>query len=240
MSRRRTTSSRYERTLFWSLIAGILLMAIALLREHQLEHDRYSNLSDDAPLSAPYVDTETITFDLANDADGSVTAVQREIALPQEPTIRARALLDRLLAEYSFSQSAHPLHGGSAIDDVFLVDLPIANPKTPPPAPGSPEQREANFGSFGKLMLISLRTTFVENHPSGIEVEDLTLRSIIGTIHANLPDIQQVRFLVDGQPRDTLSGHADLTRTYPVVDTVGVPQLPNGDNTGDVQNASLP
>ena len=28
-----------------------------------------------------------------------------------------------------------------------------------------------------------------------------TLESIIGTLHANLPQIEQVRFLVDGQPR---------------------------------------
>jgi hypothetical protein len=29
-----------------------------------------------------------------------------------------------------------------------------------------------------------------------------------------MPEIAQVRFLVDGVPRDTLAGHADLTRTY--------------------------
>jgi hypothetical protein len=42
----------------------------------------------------------------------------------------------------------------------------------------------------------------------------LTVLSICGTLHANLPRITQVRFLVDGQQRDTLAGHADLTRTY--------------------------
>jgi len=233
-------TSRYERILFWSLIGGIVLMAIFLLRERQLAHERFSALGDAAPLSAPYVDTETITFDLANDADGSITAAQREVALPREPTIRARALLDRLLAEYAFSQSAHPLQGGSAIDDVFLVDLPITNPRTPPAAGDVLAQREVSFSSAGRLAIVSLRSTFVQNHPSGIEVEDLTLRSIIGTIHANLPDIQQVRFLVDGQPRDTLAGHADLLRTYPAVDTVSQPQQPNGENTGDSQDATQP
>jgi hypothetical protein len=37
---------------------------------------------------------------------------------------------------------------------------------------------------------------------------------MIGTLHANMPEIAQVRFLVDGAPRNTLAGHADLTRTY--------------------------
>ncbi len=233
-------TSRYERILFWSLIGGILLMAIFLLRERQLAHDRLSALSDAAPLSAPYVDTATVTFDLADDATGAITAVQREIALPQEPTIRARSILDRLLAEYAFSQSAHPLQGGSAIDDVFLIDLPITNPKTPAAVGNTLAQREAGFGTpSGRLAIVSLRSAFVQNHPSGVEVENLTLRSIIGTIHANLPDIQQVRFLVDGQPRDTLAGHADLLRTYPAVDTTGQPEQPNGENTDDTQGDTL-
>jgi hypothetical protein len=50
-------------------------------------------------------------------------------------------------------------------------------------------------------------------------VETLTLDSILGTLHANFPEITEVRFLVDGQPHDTLAGHADLTRVYPVGDT---------------------
>jgi hypothetical protein len=32
-----------------------------------------------------------------------------------------------------------------------------------------------------------------------------------------------VRFLVDGRPRETLNGHADLMRTYPVVSTATKP-----------------
>jgi hypothetical protein len=35
----------------------------------------------------------------------------------------------------------------------------------------------------------------------------------------NFPRIEEVRFLVDGRPRETLNGHADLLRTYPVVNT---------------------
>jgi hypothetical protein len=56
--------------------------------------------------------------------------------------------------------------------------------------------------------------SFASSHHSGIETEMLTVLSICGTLHANLPRITQVRFLVDGQQRDTLAGHADLTRTY--------------------------
>jgi hypothetical protein len=71
----------------------------------------------------------------------------------------------------------------------------------------------------GQLAVIDLRGSFVNQHPSGVEVENLTLLSMIGTLHANLPQIEQVRFLVDGQTRETLAGHADLLRTYPSRDT---------------------
>ncbi len=42
---------------------------------------------------------------------------------------------------------------------------------------------------------------------------------MIGTLHAALPEITAIRFLVDGHPHDTLAGHADLLRTYPATDT---------------------
>jgi hypothetical protein len=64
------------------------------------------------------------------------------------------------------------------------------------------------------LAVVNLTSAFVASHPSGIEPETLTMLSICGTLHANLPRVTQVRFLVDGQPRATLAGHADLTRTY--------------------------
>jgi len=73
--------------------------------------------------------------------------------------------------------------------------------------------------------VVDLSGSFVEAHPSGIEPETLTLLSIIGTLHANFPQIAQVRFLVDGQQRDTLAGHADLTRVYLASDAPGVKHL---------------
>ncbi len=65
-----------------------------------------------------------------------------------------------------------------------------------------------------ELAVVNLTGAFVASHPSGLETETLTVLSICGTLHANLPRVTQVRFLVDGQPRATLAGHADLTRTY--------------------------
>jgi hypothetical protein len=163
---------------------------------------------------------------MANDADGSITLLDRDIALPTETTARAHTLLSRLIVEYSYKDSAHPIESGPAIDDVFVLDLPLHPPTSPgaPAATISSSDTDQGLAATphtpgGQLAIINLHGTFADHHPSGIEPESLTIQSIIGTLYANFPRIEQVRFLVDGHPRDTLNGHADLLRTYPVVNT---------------------
>lgn len=209
---------RYQRVLFWILSAAILLMALFLLHGCEQAREKLTRHRDETPLAAPVATaSQTFRLALANDADGSVTMTDRELALPEEPTARARALLARLIAEYSYKNSAHPIESGPAIDDVFLLDLPLraasSTGTTPIAASDSAGPRA------GQLAVINLHGTFADHHPSGIEPETLTINSIIGTLYANFPRIEQVRFLVDGRPHDTLSGHADLTRTYPVMNT---------------------
>jgi hypothetical protein len=192
---------RYQRILFYTLSAAVLLMAAFTIRARQKAHDRVTASNDAMPYIEPVnAQTESVTLDLANDADGSIISALRDAALPKEPSVRARALLERLFAEYSLPNSAHPIRSGQAVDDVFLLK--------PPTGSGS-----------GLVAVINLRGAFADAHPSGIVTETLTVQSIIGTLHANLPEIARVRFLVDGQPRETLAGHADLTRTYPAIDT---------------------
>jgi Sporulation and spore germination len=199
---------RYQRILFWILAAGIFLMAAFLLHGCEQAHKRLVAPNDATPIAAPTTaSTEDITLYVANDADASITPTTESIALPQEPTVRARTLLEHLLANYAIPSSTHPLQGGPAIDDVFLL---------PDPNPAPTEQP-------GQLAVINLRGSFTDNHPSGIQVESLTVQSIIGTLHAAFPQITAIRFLVNGQPHDTLAGHADLLRTYPAADTTTKP-----------------
>jgi hypothetical protein len=195
---------RYQRILFWSLAAGILLMTAFLLRGCEQAQRRLAPPDDATPIASPTsTGTDDVTLYLASDADASITPTTESISLPQAPTLRARALLEHLLATYAAPDSSHPLQGGPAVDDVFLIS-------DPQPAAGSQP---------GQLAVINLHGAFVNNHPSGIQVEALTVASIIGTLHAALPEITNIRFLVDGQPHDTLAGHADLLRTYPATDT---------------------
>jgi hypothetical protein len=200
---------RYQRILFWSLVGCVLLMFAFLLRGCEQAHKRFGGTGGAAPLAAPNANIpETVTFYLASDADASITPTQRQVALPAEPTIRARALVENLMTQYGDPDSPHPLKQGSAVADIFLLTVPSTR------------------GMTGETAVINLRGSFADNHPSGVVVETLTLQSIIGTLHTALPQIDQVRFLVDGKPRETLAGHASLLRPYQAVDTANRPLVP--------------
>lgn len=224
--------SKHQRIVFWCLVAAIVGMGLWLFHVHQSERDRMHALADNTPIDAPSTDTESITLDLANDSDGSITATSRQLALPTELTARARALLEHLVAEYAQPGSTHPLQSGAAVDSIFVIPLPVVghaidtngkagatgeNNSTILVPPGADAVKPVSPG--GSLAVINLHGSFVNAHPSGVEVETLTLLSMLGTLHANVPQIEQVRFLVDGQPRETLAGHADLLRMYPTKDT---------------------
>ena len=205
---------RYQRVLFWILAGAILLMALVLLRGCEQAREKLTRHRDETPLASPVATpSETVQLALASDADGSITLVERQIALPAETTTRAHALLARLIAEFSYKNSAHPIESGPAVDDVFLVDLPLRMPA------GDADPASISHVPGGQLAVVNLHGAFADHHPSGIEVETLTIQSIVGTLYANFPRIEQVRFLVDGRPRETLNGHADLLRTYAVVNT---------------------
>lgn len=240
---------RYQRILFWILIAAILLMALVLLRGCEQAREKLTRQRDLTPLAAPVTaPDQPVRLAVADDATGSITMVNSSLALPTEMTARVRTLLTALIAQYSYKGSTHPLESGPAVDDVFLLDLPlhpaVALGGKPPRAEkptGSSSNAGADSGTHapdGQLAVINLDESFADHHPSGIEPETLTINSIIGTLYANFPEIEEVRFLVDGQPRQTLNGHANLMHIYPVIDTASDAQQPDTDQMPTPQPAA--
>lgn len=193
---------RHQTVLFIVLFAASAIMGVLLWNQLRRAHDRLLRGEDSAPTQAPLVaPAEQATLMVASDADNTVQPRVLTLPLPQNPEARARAILGKLLDLYAAPESTHPVPGGaSSIAEVFL--LPAAG------ASGS------GTSDGPELAVVNLTGAFVANHPSGLETESLTVLSICATLNANLPRVTEVRFLVDGQPRATLAGHADLTRTY--------------------------
>lgn len=221
--------SRARRILFAFLLIAVVTMSAILIRLRERAQDRLHIVHDSAPLiesaeSAP----QSVTLVIPNDLDGSLQTVQRSQSLPPDDSTKARVLLETLIEAFHDPHSTHPIAANAetqanaaesvsgaraGIDDVFLMPVPRG---------GATANSSANSGT---LAVVDLSAAFAASHPSGIEPETLTLLSILGTLHANIPAITQVHFLIDGHPAETLAGHADLTRTYLTTDiATGTPQ----------------
>lgn len=213
---------RYQAVFFIVLLVASVVMGVALWQLRERAHQRLLAGQDSAPTQAPEVaQAEQATLLVANDADGSLLTQVQSLPLPQDPGARARAVLGKLLDLYAAPDATHPVPGGAnSIAQVFLMPVPGPDSSSSPRTAGSPSLDSQAKSSGPELAVINLTGAFAATHPSGLETETLTVLSICGTLHANLPRVTQVRFLVDGEPRSTLAGHADLTRTYLTTDSV--------------------
>lgn len=183
---------------FALLLAGIFILGLYMLSlKHGAESNTTMSSGDPAVLAPPgNTSSEAVTLYVAYDDLGVLRKRTTMAALPGEPPARARAILRTLLREYLQGSSPHPIGSGSDINDVYMVNQSLA--------------------------VIDLNDTFVEGHRSGVWEETLTVDSMIATLAANMPEIKQVKILVDGKERETLAGHADLITVY---DTGVVNQL---------------
>lgn len=194
--------SRVHKYLFFAMLLGCVGMAAFLIRLRNRAQDRLQAQAAEAPAAiavAAGSPPRTVTLYVPNDLDDSLIAVERSIPLPLDENAQARVLLENLMEAYRAPNSTHAINVASGIDDVYFLAVP---------------QGKDQSGDAGKLAVVNLNGALAAAQPSGIEPETLTLLSMMATLHANLPDVTQVHFLVDGQPRETLAGHADLTRTY--------------------------
>lgn len=227
---------RYQTVLFFLLLAASVVMGVVLWQLRNRAHQRLLDGVQSSPTQAPTVaPAEQATLMVASDGDDTLMQQQLSLPLPQSANKRARAILGKLLDLYAAQDAAHPVPGGaSSVLEVFLL------PAHEGAEPGGPtsgqiasqasaqssaqdatttDARQNGASQNGvpggdELAVVNLTGAFASNHPSGIETESLTVLSICATLHANLPQVTEVRFLVDGQPRETLAGHADLMRTY--------------------------
>jgi hypothetical protein len=203
---------RHQAVILIVLVLASLVMGGILFRMREKAHDQMLAGQDSAPTQAPQVAApEQATLLVASDDDNGLREQVHSLPLPSDPGAKARAVLGKLLDLYAAADSTHPVPGGAtSVAQVFLLPMTGSAAK-----PGS---SAAARDSGSQLAVVNLKGSFAASHPSGLETESLTVLSICGTLHANLPQVTAVRFLVDGQVRPSLAGHADLTRTYLTAD----------------------
>ncbi|MBZ5647302.1 MAG: GerMN domain-containing protein [Acidobacteriia bacterium] len=153
--------------------------------------ERNGAVSDTRPIAPPVAGPKSrVELYIAYDQDGVIRPRLVNVALPQEPNLRAREVLRALVGEYLQKPSAHPLAPGADVKDVYLLN--------------------------GGVAVVDTTAEFAEGHRSGVFVEELTVVSLVETLAANVPGVTRVKILVDGKERETLAGHADLMSFYDV------------------------
>ena len=125
----------------------------------------------------------------AKTEDGTLAPVTVELPLPPDPELRAKEVLNTLLAG-PVDPEARTLPPDAALLAFYIL----------PDGTGVADFSEAIGTSI----------------PSGIQSEQLAVDSILRTLEANVPQVQRLKILIHGQEAETLAGHLDLTQTFQV------------------------
>jgi len=121
--------------------------------------------------------------------DGTLMPVTVELPLSSDPTLRAKEILNTLLAG-PVDPEARTLPPDAALLGFYILPDGTA------------------VADFSETLASSI--------PSGIQSEQLAVDSIIRTLQANVPKVERLKILIHGQEVDTLAGHVDLTQTFQV------------------------
>lgn len=169
-------------------VAIVMSLYVWQLRRREVRNPAVATAQHVAPpVSGPM---ERVTVWVAHDDLETLRAQSVSIPLTAGRQERAQELMHALLDIYQDKSSPHPVAASAEIHDVYLVD------------PG--------------LVVIDVNQSFADGQPSGVLAEELTLASMIQTLSVNTPGLTRAKILVDGQERETLAGHADLTGFYDV------------------------
>jgi hypothetical protein len=66
----------------------------------------------------------------------------------------------------------------------------------------------------GKRAYVSFNKNIIRNHPGGAASEMATIYSLTNTLTANIPNIKEVKLLVDGKEIASIGGHIDTRHPF--------------------------
>lgn len=133
----------------------------------------------------------------STEGEAMLVPVTVELPLSSDPTLRAKQILNTLLAG-PVDAEARTLPTDAALLAFYIM----------PDGTG--------VADFSEALATSI--------PSGIQSEQLAVDSIIRTLEANVPQVKRLKILIHGQEMDTLAGHLDLTQTFQVSSIDAAPE----------------
>jgi len=193
-------TSRWRNRLLGLLVIAVVAAAIyvpvlrerirraARLQSQSIEQAR-RELSQPLGTEAGEAKVKTVLFWVSPEEDGALTSVTVEMPLARDPVVRAKQVLNILLAG-PVDAELRTLPPDAALLEFYLLPNGTA------------------VADFSQSLATSL--------PSGILSEKMAVDSIVRTLEANVPEVQRLKILINGQESETLAGHLDLTGTFAV------------------------
>jgi spore germination protein GerM len=151
------------------------------------EEQARRELSTPAPTNTSDPVVKARMFWASDEDESALSAVTIELALSPDPVLRAKQVLNTLLAG-PVSSDLRTLPPDAALLAFYLL----------PDGTG--------IADFSEALATST--------PSGIVSEQLAVDSIARTLEANVPQVKRIKILIHGQEVDTLAGHLDLTQLF--------------------------
>ncbi|HEY6129343.1 MAG TPA: GerMN domain-containing protein [Candidatus Acidoferrum sp.] len=135
-------------------------------------------------------------FWTSSEDESALAPVTIQLALSKDPVLRAKQVLNTLLAG-PVDSDLRTLPPDAALLAFYLLPDGTA------------------IADFSEALATST--------PSGIQSEQMAVDSIARTLEANVPQVRRLKILIHGQELDTLAGHVDLTQMF-IVDTKAAQQ----------------
>jgi spore germination protein GerM len=151
------------------------------------EEQARRELTTPTPTNASDPVVKAKMFWASDEDESALSPVTIELALSPDPALRAKQVLNTLLAG-PVSSDLRTLPPDAALLAFYLL----------PDGTG--------IADFSEALATST--------PSGIESEQLAVDSIARTLEANVPQVKRVKILIHGQEVDTLAGHLDLSQMF--------------------------
>lgn len=184
----------------WVMVGLFLAVAVAaaylpVLRRrirldaniHEQSEERARRELTEPLLVNPSEPNVKATLYWSSGVDQSLRAVTVELRLSRDPALRAKQVLNTLLA------GPVDVETRTLPPDAVLLAFYLLPDGT-------------GIADFSEALATST--------PSGIESEEMAVESISRTLEANVPEVQRLKILIHGQEVDTLAGHLDLTGTF--------------------------
>jgi hypothetical protein len=186
------------------LIAGLVLVVVAaaiyfpMLRrrvkraaqlQQQTEEQARRELAQSMAINPSDPRVKAKLFWASDVTGSSLTPVIVELPLSNDPVLRAKQVINTLLAG-PVEAEARTLPPDAVLLAFYLLPDGTA------------------IADFSEALATSI--------PSGIASEQLAVDSIARTLEANVPQVQRLKILIHGQEAETLAGHLDLAEPFVV------------------------